>query len=41
MPFAITPTSGQLPPGGEENISLRFSPLDVTSTKCTFRCKYV
>ena len=41
MPFAIAPTSGQLPPGGEQNISLQFSPLDVTSTKCTFRCKYV
>lgn len=41
MPFTITPTLGQLPPGGEQNFSLQFSPLDVTSAECTFRCKYV
>ena len=41
MPFTITPSSGQLPPGGEQSFFLRFSPLDVTTTECTFRCKCV
>jgi len=41
MPFTITPCSGQLPPGEEQSFFLRFSPLDVTTTECTFRCKCV
>ena len=42
MPFTITPTEvWSAAPLEEQNFSLRFSPLEMISAECTFRCKYV
>lgn len=39
VPFSISPVSGQIDIGKEAIFTMRFSPLDVLDTQCTFRCK--
>lgn len=39
IPFSITPSSGFIQPESEALFTLRFSPLDVLSAQCLFRCK--
>ena len=41
MPFSVTPTSGQIPPGKEVACSVRFSPLDVRDWECKLVCRYI
>ena len=39
VPFSVSPVSGQIAVGEETIFTMRFSPLDVLETQCTFRCK--
>ena len=36
---SIEPQSGEIPPGQEQIISVKFSPVDVVNVSYKFRCK--
>ena len=39
LPITIEPMNGEIPPGQEQIISVKVSPLELMEVKHTFRCK--